>query len=46
MGCQAVNEDMRSSYPDLHVTSLLGARNPLFAGSPSKGTESVIQCLP
>jgi hypothetical protein len=46
MGCQAVNEDMRSSYPDLHVTTLLGARNPRFTGSPSKGTESVIRCLP
>jgi hypothetical protein len=42
MGDEVINEDMRNNYPDLHVTSLLGARNPHFMGSPSKGTESVI----
>jgi len=46
MRCQSINEDTRRSYPDLHVTTLLGARNLRFVGSSSKGIESVIQILP
>jgi hypothetical protein len=46
MGDEAVNKYMRNTYPDLHVTTLLGARNPPFVGSPSKGTESVIRRFP
>jgi hypothetical protein len=45
MGDEAINGDMRNSYPDLHVTTLLCVSNTHFAGSPSKGTESVIQHL-
>jgi hypothetical protein len=37
MGYQAANEEMRSSYPDLHVTTLLGARNPHFHGITLQG---------
>jgi hypothetical protein len=28
MRYQATNEEVRSSYPDLHVTTLLGASDP------------------
>jgi len=30
MGCQAASKEMRSSYPDFHITTLLGASNPHF----------------
>jgi hypothetical protein len=36
MGDEAFKEDMRNSYPDLHVTSLLGASNALFKGHPPR----------
>jgi hypothetical protein len=37
MGYQATNEEVRSSYPDLHITTLLGASNPLFHGITLQG---------
>jgi hypothetical protein len=31
-GYQATSEEVRRSYPDLHITTLLGASNPRFHG--------------
>jgi hypothetical protein len=30
MGYQAASKEVRSSYPDLHITTLIGSSNPLF----------------
>jgi hypothetical protein len=37
MGYQAANEEMRSNYLDLHVKTLLDARNPIFHGITLQG---------
>jgi len=42
MGDEAINEDMRSSYPDIYKKSLPSASDPPFVGSPSIGTVSVM----
>jgi hypothetical protein len=36
-GYEASNEEVRSSYLSLHVTSLVGASNPFFSGITLQG---------
>jgi hypothetical protein len=37
IGYQVASEEVRSSYPNLHVTTLLRARNPHFHGITLQG---------
>jgi hypothetical protein len=46
MGYQVIYEDIKSSYLDLHITTLIDANNFIFAGSPSKRIEGVTRRSP